>query len=200
MNGGRLPGYKKEREDDGDFVGRRHGESLSKFIARVISPNKEYLQTYGRTTDNVADLMKSKMVPYKVGKTTKGGSLGKGTAVKQMADADLLFQLGGIGSVKELGVKLPEIPKTLQSALDRSGFNITSIKRTTYTIQFKISIDKEFFKRSAPYILDPAFPFHNLIRQKSGGIDDKYVHLERYAKKMLKELKDQDYRSKRGEL
>lgn len=54
--------------------------------------------------------------------------------------------------------------------------------------------------RSAPYILDPACPYHNLIRQKSGGIDEKYVHLERGAKKILNVLKDQDYRSKRGEL
>ena len=58
-----------------------------------------------------------------------------------MADADLLFPLGGISSVKELSVKLPEILKTLQSALDRSGHKVTSIKKTPFTIQFLISID-----------------------------------------------------------
>ncbi|XP_063419371.1 2'-5'-oligoadenylate synthase 1A-like [Mytilus trossulus] len=315
--------------DKDDFDGRHHGESLSKFITRVLQPNTEYLDKCGRTINQVAELMRSKLVPHKVAATIKGGSLGKGTAVKQMADADLLFPLGGIGSVKDLREKLPEILKTLQSALDRSGHIITSIKKTPFTIQFQISVDgvfqevdllpivdlgiqhptkenlksiytemktnenlrdyymkclsflqvnfvkqqppkvksvirllKYWIKRkqhklksygaellvikayedlgspssireedlainvfgkltdlrslkvswnkyfdpkkynvpSAPYILDPACPYHNLIRQKSGGIDDKYVYLERDAKKILNVLKDQDYRSKRGEL
>ncbi|CAC5394438.1 OAS [Mytilus coruscus] len=315
--------------DKDDFVGRHHGETLSKFKTRIVDPKKDYLLTLGRTIDKVADLMRSKLVPHKVAATIKGGSLGKGTAVKQMADADLLFPLGGIGSVKELSVKLPEILKTLQSALDRSEHKVTSIKKTPFTIQFQISVDgvlqdvdllpivdlgiqhptkenikpiytemkkhenlrdyymkclsflqvnfvkqqppkvksvirllkywiktkqhklksygaellvikayedlgspssvreedltikvfekltdlkslkvswtkyfdpKNFNVPSAPYILDPACPYHNLIRQKSGAIDDKYVYLERDAKKILKVLKDQDYRSKRGEL
>lgn len=56
-----------------------------------------------------------------------------------------------------------------------------------------LQIDKNdnIYFRTAPYILDPAFPYHNLIRQKSGGIDDKYVHLERDAKKILRVLKQQ---------
>ncbi|CAC5393963.1 OAS [Mytilus coruscus] len=303
----------------GDFEGRNPGESLESFIDRVVNPDSSYVSQTKSVIHTVAELMKSKSVDHKIGSTVKGGSLGKGTAVKGRSDADLLFVYTDISSIEILKSKLPDLLKELQSVLARSPHKVTSVKRTPFTIQFNIEVKGElnevdllpiiqldigdrsrakmnpiyqqikakedlreyyfkclaplqvdfvskedekikrsirllkywiktrkhvlksyaaellvikayeemgkpptgkmktldlmktvftklsdlnnltvswdkyytpssYYVPSPPYILDPAFPYHNLTRQKS-GIDEKYVHLERDAKKFLANLK-----------
>ncbi|XP_052085283.1 2'-5'-oligoadenylate synthase 1-like isoform X2 [Mytilus californianus] len=302
-----------------DFEGRNPGESLESFIDRVVNPDSSYVTQTRLVIHTVADLMRSKSVDHKVGSTVKGGSLGKGTAVKGRSDADLLFVYADIPSIDALRTTLPKLLRELQSALALSKHKVTSVKRTPFTIQFEIEVNGQlnevdvlpiiqldignwskakmnpiyqqmktneelreyyfkclaplqvefvskqdekikrsirllkywiktrkhvlksyaaellvikayeemgspqvgkmkslelmktvftklsdlksltvswdkyytpstYYLPSPPYILDPAFPFHNLTRQKS-GIDEKYVHLERDAKKFLANLK-----------
>ena len=64
--------------------------------------------------------------------------------MRDMADADLLFPLREINSVEKQKEKLPEILKVLQGSLDKSPHKITGIKRTPFTIQFKIMIDGNY--------------------------------------------------------
>ncbi|OPL33236.1 2 3-5-oligoadenylate synthase, partial [Mytilus galloprovincialis] len=303
-----------------DFVQRNSGEPLDSFIDRVVNPGSKYVKRTKSVIHTVAKLMKSNSVDHKIGSTVKGGSLGKGTAVKYRADADLLFVYTDITSVEMLKSKLPDLLKELHSVLALSKHKVTTVKPTPYTIQFTIKVKgrlnevdllpiiqldtgdrsietmkpiydqmeanedlREFYfkclaqlqvdfvkrkdeqiKRSIrllkywiktqkhvlksyaaellvikayeemskpttgkiqtlnlmkavftklsdlknlkvswdtyytpssyyqpdpPYILDPAFPYHNLTKQTSKGIDGKYVHLERDAKKFLANLK-----------
>lgn len=306
----------------GDFKDKIPGESLETFIDRVVNPNAEFISRTKDIINKVSELMKSKSVEHRIATTVKGGSLGKGTAVKGKSDADLLFVYADIKSIETLKSELPKLLRELQSVLDRSNYEVTSIKKSPFTIQFELKIDgilnevdllpiiglpvdlsnpsktnlspiyqqmksnedlREYYfkclaplqvsfvsqrpeklKRSIrllkywiktsnhvlksyaaellvikayeeigspepgklktlelmtkvfqklsdlkslavswdlyyspgnyylpsqPFILDPAFPYHNLTRQKCGGIDEKYVHLERDAKRFLTKLK-----------
>lgn len=124
-----------------DFDGIKPGESLACFIDRVINPDTEYLAQCGKTINGVADVLKSQLFNYRVMRVIKGGSLGKGTAVRGRSDADLLFPIYDITSIRDLKTRLAYILQDIQSALQRSGYNIRNVNQTPFTIQFEILID-----------------------------------------------------------
>ncbi|XP_026577965.1 2'-5'-oligoadenylate synthase 1A-like [Pseudonaja textilis] len=72
---------------------------LDNFHCEYLQPNKEFLQQACRAIDCICDFLKRhcfKDVPWrgiKVLKVVKGGSLGKGTSMKNGSDADLVLFL-----------------------------------------------------------------------------------------------------------
>ncbi|XP_076103136.1 2'-5'-oligoadenylate synthase 1A-like [Mytilus galloprovincialis] len=126
-----------------DFKDRNPGESLESFIDRVVNPDSSYVSETKQVIHTVAELMKSKSVNHKIGSTVKGGSLGKGTAVRGRSDADLLFVYTDISSIEMLKSELPALLEELHSVLDRSPHIINSVNHTPFTIQFDIEVNKK---------------------------------------------------------
>ncbi|OPL21615.1 hypothetical protein AM593_06111, partial [Mytilus galloprovincialis] len=102
-----------------DFKGIEPDESLSCFIDRVVNPDAEYLTQCGKTIDEVAKVLKSSEFDYKVMRTIKGGSIGKGTAVRGLSDVDLIFPISDITTVEALKQKIAGIKDAIQSLLKR---------------------------------------------------------------------------------
>ncbi|CAC5399174.1 OAS [Mytilus coruscus] len=124
-----------------DFKGILPDESLSCFIDRVVNPDTDYLTQCGQTIDEVAEILKSRQFKYKVMRTIKGGSIGKGTAVRGLSDVDLIFPLYDITTVETLKQKMDEIKDAIHSLLI-SRFTVTrSPEFTTWAYKATILVN-----------------------------------------------------------
>ncbi|XP_032898950.1 2'-5'-oligoadenylate synthase-like protein 2 [Amblyraja radiata] len=66
--------------------------NLDTFIYLHLQPDENFLRLVAETIDKICTFLKGQC-PYKISKTVKGGSLGKGTAVKNGSDADMVVFL-----------------------------------------------------------------------------------------------------------
>ena len=75
--------------------------------------------------------------------TIKGGSVGKGTAVKDKADIDCVVFLNNMNTMKEHKDKLKETKNSLQSCLEQSPFKyqITFHEQTPFAVKFNFRLD-----------------------------------------------------------
>ena len=79
--------------------------------------------------------------------TIQGGSIGKGTAVKDKADIDCVVFLNAVKTVEEHKRNLKKTKKSLQSCLSKSPYKdqITFDKQTRFAVKFKIvDLSREF--------------------------------------------------------
>ncbi|XP_078278021.1 2'-5'-oligoadenylate synthase 1-like [Rhinoraja longicauda] len=65
---------------------------LDTFIYLHLQPDERFLKQVAETIDKICTFLKGQC-PYKISKAVKGGSLGKGTAVKNGSDADMVIFL-----------------------------------------------------------------------------------------------------------
>ena len=75
--------------------------------------------------------------------TIQGGSVGKGTAVKNKADIDCVVFLNDVKTMKEHKRDLPKTKKRLKSCLNQSPYEdqITFEKQTPFAIKFNFCLD-----------------------------------------------------------
>ncbi|XP_062890253.1 uncharacterized protein LOC134338391 [Mobula hypostoma] len=66
---------------------------LDTFIYTFLQPDEQFLTQAGETVDRICSFLKQQCNTIKISKTVKGGSLGKGTALKNGSDADLVIFL-----------------------------------------------------------------------------------------------------------
>ena len=80
----------------------------------------------------------------------QGGSLGKGTGVRDFSDVDLLVVLNNYKSVEALSENLPQILRDFEDYLvsnvkknigDKAMIHI--VQRTPYTLQFRMTCDMD---------------------------------------------------------
>lgn len=138
------------------------GERLSHYIDRKINPDANFLSSCGANMKNIVEFM-HKIMPYSVAETIKGGSLGKGTAVRDKSDIDVLFAVNDVKSIDELKKKLPQIKHDLHTALccgmfcssggafspeekaarreakKNRPFKVSDIRRTPFTVSFTMT-------------------------------------------------------------
>ncbi|VDI01832.1 Hypothetical predicted protein [Mytilus galloprovincialis] len=126
-----------------DFQGIKPGESLACFIDRVVNPDTSYLKQCGKTIDKVAEVLKSSQFNYKVMRTIKGGSIGKGTAVRDLSDVDLIFPINDITSILTLKQQMDGIKIAIDSLL-RSRFQISGTQTTTWAYKTNILVDRSW--------------------------------------------------------
>ena len=76
-------------------------------------------------------------------KTIQGGSVGKGTAVKDKADIDCVVFLNDVKTMKEHKLKLKVTKDRLESSLKRSPYEdqITFEEQSPFAVKFKLRLD-----------------------------------------------------------
>ncbi|XP_052085276.1 2'-5'-oligoadenylate synthase 1A-like [Mytilus californianus] len=169
-----------------DFEGIRSGESLSCFIDRVVNPNTNYLKQCGKTIDEVAEALRSSQFQYSVMRTIKGGSIGKGTAVRGLSDVDLIFPIYDITTVETLKQKMDGIKNAIDSLL-RSRFTVKDSKITTWAYNTNILIDGSWQEVDIMPILnitnDPSNltdeeikTIHTKMRKEAGSTERGYYN------------------------
>ena len=70
--------------------------------------------------------------------TIQGGSVGKGTAVKDKADIDCVVFLNNVKTVEEHKRNLQETKDCLESCLKQSPYKISFDKQTPFAVKFKL--------------------------------------------------------------
>ena len=76
--------------------------------------------------------------------TIQGGSVGKGTAVKDKADIDFVVFLNDVKTMKDHKLKLQETKDCLESCLKESPYQITHVEQTQYAVKFRLTLSQEF--------------------------------------------------------
>ena len=75
--------------------------------------------------------------------TIQGGSVGKGTAVKDKADIDCVVFLNDVKTMKEHKLNLQETKDCLESCLEHSPYKkqITFGKQTPFAVKFRLRLN-----------------------------------------------------------
>ena len=78
--------------------------------------------------------------------TIQGGSVGKGTAVKDKADIDCVIFLNNVKTMQEHRLNLPTTKDSLESSLQQSPHKkiITIEKQTPFAVKFRLDLSREF--------------------------------------------------------
>lgn len=76
--------------------------------------------------------------------TNQGGSVGKGTAVKDKADIDCVVFFNDVKTMEEHKLKLQQTKDSLESCLKHSSHRITFGKQTPYAVKFRLNSSQEF--------------------------------------------------------
>ncbi|XP_052088305.1 2'-5'-oligoadenylate synthase 1A-like [Mytilus californianus] len=146
-----------------DYGDKDLGGKLTSFIDRDVNPDANYLDKCGECTNMIVSFM-HEVTPYSIASTIKGGSFGKGTAVKGKSDLDILFVVNDIKSIEDLMKKLKQIKHELHNALccgsfssvdgplskekkaqrrhlkKNKPFKVSNIRRTPFTVSFTMTL------------------------------------------------------------
>ncbi|XP_028412286.1 2'-5'-oligoadenylate synthase 3-like [Dendronephthya gigantea] len=141
-------GVKELRERSTDTVDFRSPVSLkdlNRFIAEKLQPTDEFNAEMGRLIDKICRFLHQEMRPDKI---VKGGSLGKGTAVKGNCDIDLVMVLNEVEDAEELRKKLPTIINDVIGKLRRNRAELAIIRNSLTNARFlvKFSVQGEHGK------------------------------------------------------
>lgn len=114
------------------------GNQLDTFIADVIQPTARYLSACNSAVDQLVHVLQNNtpdsLRPRRV---IKGGSLGKGTAVLNKSDVDLVVMLRDYTDVRELVKDLPKISNELEKYLSMQP-NIKVTGKTPFAVKIDI--------------------------------------------------------------
>ncbi|XP_055493611.1 2'-5'-oligoadenylate synthase 3-like [Leucoraja erinacea] len=124
---------------------------LDTYIYKYLQPDERFLKQVAETIDKICTFLKEQC-PYKISKAVKGGSLGKGTAVKNGSDADLVVFLNNFKSFEDQTGNRTEILTDIRGLLLKYEKNIGhQIKMTppktnprSLNFQFKSTRSSDF--------------------------------------------------------
>lgn len=129
-------------------IGMRNGESVGRFIKRVVRPDKEFLGEIGEVINTiVTGLQQQESEEIVIKEIIKGGSLGKGTAIKGKSDIDMLVVIEDYDvddlkrSIRKKGL-LTKMEKMFKRAVKEGGAVCRFIKKTHYSVQFKLKASR----------------------------------------------------------
>ncbi|KAL8609120.1 hypothetical protein ACOMHN_046726 [Nucella lapillus] len=102
------------------FRGMHSGESLDSFHQRCVVPTQKETSRRNAEIDGFVRFLHSEFnnPPYTVARVLKSGSLGKGTAVRDSADIDLVVILNGLRTISDLVAQRPPLLRRLEKAVD----------------------------------------------------------------------------------
>ncbi|KAK7478389.1 hypothetical protein BaRGS_00030393 [Batillaria attramentaria] len=125
-----------------DVLSRLSGKQLTRFLEDELKPKGDDIDSMNKEVDQfVRFLHQCSDPPFTVDRVVKGGSLGKGTAVRGSSDIDLEVVFNGLSSIEELKnnreVLLDRIERAAEKYKWRGGIQQT--KRTKFSIQFKLN-------------------------------------------------------------
>ncbi|XP_031550004.1 2'-5'-oligoadenylate synthase 3-like [Actinia tenebrosa] len=90
---------------------------LDKFIAEQLQPDEEFHSLFYNALDKLCRYLHQYMRPPTVKRLLKGGSMGKGTALKGRSDLDCILVMNGVRDARDLNEKISEILNQLRRLL-----------------------------------------------------------------------------------
>ncbi|CAG2235243.1 OAS [Mytilus edulis] len=180
------------------FDGMLPDESLENFLEREVRPDRDFLSDCNQIIDIVVKLI-HRHPKYSVNQVIKGGSIGKGTAIRGHTDVDLFVVLNNFKSVEHLKENMENVlhhfRDYLKSAVEREGNNIEIriMGQTPFTLQFDLrsSDDSPWFDVDLIPIVDV---WSSWLLGFAGGVQSTYStmelkpHLRKYYAKSLAKL------------
>ncbi|KAM7440243.1 2 5 oligoadenylate synthetase [Porites harrisoni] len=130
-----------------DDIRKNSSLDLNKFICDELQPNEEFHRLCNDAVDSLYQKLQTDLPGTdegdKIHNLIKGGSLAKGTAIKNDADLDCVMVMNSIDDASELREKLPDIKSELKSCLSSSigdSWQLASAqKETRFSLQFRMS-------------------------------------------------------------
>ncbi|XP_071118902.1 2'-5'-oligoadenylate synthase 3-like [Haliotis cracherodii] len=98
--------------------GMNSGESLLKFIDRVVRPDAGYIAKCQEQVGKFVKFLESKNGPLNVNKIVTTGSLVSGTAERARADIDLIIYLNDYSSVRDLSRDIGNVLRHLKTYIE----------------------------------------------------------------------------------
>ncbi|XP_041357507.1 uncharacterized protein LOC121374475 [Gigantopelta aegis] len=124
------------------FKGSREGESLNKFMERLVRPNDEYI----RRCENLVNRLKKFMehnTKLHVKKVFVAGSVGKMTNISNHSDVDLIVFIDDYSTMKEFKTNLGSVLEKLERHV-RNDLNwakeVTHKNTTPHAVQFEVKL------------------------------------------------------------
>lgn len=113
---------------------------LESFIGQQIEPDAAYLASCGAVVDRLVHFLQNN-APGRIrpAKVIKGGSLGKGTAVKGKSDIDLTLMLANYKEVHVLSREMRAILELLEDYLGKYGGSVKILGKTRHSVQVELS-------------------------------------------------------------
>ncbi|XP_028407355.1 2'-5'-oligoadenylate synthase 1A-like [Dendronephthya gigantea] len=167
-----------------DFRSPTTETSLNRFIDANLQPTEAFNQEMHTDVEKVCSFLRRHMRPHEI---VKGGSLGKGTAVKGNSDIDLVMILNDVRDAEDLKRQLPGIKNDVKEKLRHlpRSFTINSLTDTTFSVKFSV----EGKHGDIDVDLLPAFKFEDLGSLYERMRDDLY-HAEYYSAALAKQQVD----------
>ncbi|XP_073230619.1 2'-5'-oligoadenylate synthase 1-like [Porites lutea] len=141
---------------------------LNKFICDELQPNEEFNRLLNGAIDSLYRELQRELqhTKYGIHNLIKGGSIAKGTAIKNNSDLDCVMVMNGIENASQLSSKLPDILPDLESRLRSwtgGSWQLDSIERTNFSVQFNMSRSSE---ESVKVDLLPTFRIEDIDERK----------------------------------
>ncbi|XP_020627891.1 2'-5'-oligoadenylate synthase 1-like isoform X2 [Orbicella faveolata] len=136
-------------------------------------------------------------LPFSIHNLVKGGSVGKGTAVKDKADIDCVVFLNNAKTMEDHKRNLQETKDCLESSLKRSSYKgqITFDERTPFAVKFKLRLDlsREFDIDLLPtFTTDPSQTLEQLYEEMIRcTTDDKRYYSVHFVRLQIEFVKVQ---------
>ncbi|XP_028412303.1 2'-5'-oligoadenylate synthase 3-like isoform X2 [Dendronephthya gigantea] len=121
-----------------DFHSPITAKNLNKFISETLQPTKKFNKEMKKIVKLICDLLQKRERPDQ---NVKGGSQGKGTAVKEYCDIDLVMILNDVKDAQDLQKQLPKIKEEVKEKLRRyASAHIVpnSLTDTTFSVKFSV--------------------------------------------------------------
>ncbi|XP_078410791.1 2'-5'-oligoadenylate synthase 2-like [Cetorhinus maximus] len=138
---------------------------LDTLISHDLQPDQRFQQQVGETIDKICTFLKEKCFSghrsVKIIKTVKGGSAGKGTALKDRSDADLVVFISQFKSFQDQKQNRGEILKIIQQML----------KEFQQSIAFEIIMTEPKTSPSGFFTSPRSLNFHFQSREVSDSIE-----------------------------
>ncbi|XP_067677650.1 2'-5'-oligoadenylate synthase 1-like isoform X2 [Haliotis asinina] len=124
--------------------GMQMGETLYKFIDRELRPNQKFNSRCLQIIDKLVRSLQARTSPFRIKRIVKGGSLGKGTSVKDRSDIDLIIFFNGYSTVQELQEDKDRLLQELENYVKAEWSNHLLFKeKTPYSVQFYLKMEND---------------------------------------------------------
>ncbi|CAB4030764.1 2 -5 -oligoadenylate synthase 3-like [Paramuricea clavata] len=155
-----------------DFRSSVTDTDLNRFIADTLQPTEEFNREMQKTVGQICDFLREHMKPNKI---VKGGSLGKGTAIRGKSDIDLVLILNEVRNAEDLEEKLPAIKEEIVKKLRRNSTQLSIVHESISGDQsrFSVKFSAEGSHDNIDVDLLPTFHFEDLKRLYSTMKTDK---------------------------
>ncbi|PVD20448.1 hypothetical protein C0Q70_18604 [Pomacea canaliculata] len=130
------------------FNQQRAGESLDEFSERCVSTTESERRRLLEEVDRFVRYLHDQpfSYPYSVKEVIKSGSLGKGTAVRNLADIDLVVFVNGLSSIDELQRARPQLLAGLREKVRQSA-RIQPASSSSFSLTYNWNdIERDFVK------------------------------------------------------